>query len=321
MIVHANSARESHSIHAKPSHLSEKSPPQNAQLSPTEDRKIPASCLPPSYQSVRSKLSLISSPRVSIAPIAPNTLPHFRRLIALLLPIRYPERFFTETVSNPDISAISRVALWTDEARNRSKHRRVEVHANSEGRNEVTGQSRKAEADQQFRGGEGNCVKQNKGADGGRSTAGKNGEGEGRVIGGIRCRLEDVSNLSGNELAVSGAERRLYIQTLAVLSPYRSRGIARDLLDSVISSALSTSKETDWKVTEVYAHVWEANEEALRWYGKRGFKISEDIEKEYYRRLKPSGARVVRRKIWVRDYFGDDNAGTNAKAVSDSQNP
>lgn len=50
----------------------------------------------------------------------------------------------------------------------------------------------------------------------------------------------------------------------------------------------------------VTAHVWEANEEGLEWYKKRGFDI---IGKEgaYYHKLKPSGAILVRKWIGVAD--------------------
>ncbi len=56
-------------------------------------------------------------------------------------------------------------------------------------------------------------------------------------------------------------------------------------------------------MTGVYAHVWEANGEALEWYAKRGFEAGE-VDRGYYRRLKPDGARVVRRRVGVRDYLG-----------------
>ena len=47
----------------------------------------------------------------------------------------------------------------------------------------------------------------------------------------------------------------------------------------------------------VYAHVWEANAEGLDWYIKRGFTVEDGVVEGYYRRLKPDGARVVRRTI------------------------
>jgi ribosomal protein S18 acetylase RimI-like enzyme len=50
----------------------------------------------------------------------------------------------------------------------------------------------------------------------------------------------------------------------------------------------------------VTAHVWEANEEGLEWYKKRGFEIigREDV---YYHKLKPPGAILVRKWLGVAD--------------------
>ncbi len=56
-------------------------------------------------------------------------------------------------------------------------------------------------------------------------------------------------------------------------------------------------------VKEIYAHVWEANEEALEWYGKRGFVVESEVVEGYYRKLRPSGAKVVRRRVGVGDYL------------------
>ena len=60
---------------------------------------------------------------------------------------------------------------------------------------------------------------------------------------------------------------------------------------------------------EVYAHVWEANEEAIKWYIKRGFDVGEDVVEGYYRKLRPSGARVVRRRVGVGDWVGGVGGG------------
>ena len=57
-------------------------------------------------------------------------------------------------------------------------------------------------------------------------------------------------------------------------------------------------------VTAVYAHVWEANTDALEWYVKRGFEVEKGVVEGYYRKLRPAGARVVRRRLGVADYLG-----------------
>jgi len=96
---------------------------------------------------------------------------------------------------------------------------------------------------------------------------------------------------------VGRAETRVYVQTLSVLSPYRGMGVGTALLEAVVAAGVR-----GFGATGVYAHVWEANPEALEWYGKRGFEVGE-VEGGYYRRLKPGGARVVRRGLGVREYL------------------
>ena len=138
------------------------------------------------------------------------------------------------------------------------------------------------------------------------------------VIGGIQCRLEPLPGVPAgvsSSVGSAGAPQQqqqqqqqqphnLYIQTLAVLAPYRSLGIATALLDAVVSTALTHYACRDVNVKEIYAHVWEANEEALEWYVKRGFEVGEEVVEGYYRKLRPSGARVVRRKVGVGDWVG-----------------
>lgn len=74
-------------------------------------------------------------------------------------------------------------------------------------------------------------------------------------------------------------------------------GIGTALLEAVVRVAVRR-----YGVVAVYAHVWEANAEALEWYRKRGFEVGE-LEVGYYRRLKPAGARVVRRRVGVGEYL------------------
>ncbi|KAF1977706.1 hypothetical protein BU23DRAFT_452259 [Bimuria novae-zelandiae CBS 107.79] len=94
-----------------------------------------------------------------------------------------------------------------------------------------------------------------------------------RLVGAIRCRILPSANL--------------YISTISLLAPYRSHGIATHLLQKVAAKAVDK-----YGVRCVTAHVWEANEEGLEWYKKRGFDI---IGKEdaYYHKLKPSGGDVT----------------------------
>ena len=106
-----------------------------------------------------------------------------------------------------------------------------------------------------------------------------------RLIGAIICRVLPDSETVGND---NDLAPMLYISALAVLSPYRGHGVAMHLLEVTTKRAV-----TEYNITSVGAHVWEANEDALGWYRRRGFR-EVSHEPTYYRRLEPQGAVVVR---------------------------
>ena len=214
-------------------------------------------------------------PTFSVAPITVSTLPAYRRLITLLLPIRYPDKFYKDSIANSTPSSLALCALWPETPR--------------PGKRKLDSLN-----------------------DGTLSSVPAMDGLETKVVGGIQCRLESLPCPPPNVSPTSSTTppsplqqpHNLYIQTLAVLSPYRSLGIATALLDAIISTALIHYPPQNINVKEVYAHVWEANEEALEWYIKRGFDVGEEVEEGYYRKLRPSGARVVRRRVGVEDWVG-----------------
>jgi ribosomal protein S18 acetylase RimI-like enzyme len=149
-----------------------------------------------------------------------------------------------------------------------------------------------------------------------RDNRSKSADAEGEVVGAIRARLEDEitvlklppttiphsTTLLEPEAEIASSadskkhKKRVYLQTLLLLSPYRHHGIASSLLTSLLTSIHSLDMShlnSDIEIVSVQAHVHETNEEALQWYVKRGFTVQEEVE-GYYRRLKPSGARLVR---------------------------
>lgn len=123
------------------------------------------------------------------------------------------------------------------------------------------------------------------------------GKAKGRLVGAIRCRLfSHPPGESKSKARIDGP--MLYLSTLVLLSPYRGHGIAAHMLDNLIRSSVE-----DYEITSVGAHVWEANEEGLEWYRKRGFKeVSREVG--YYRRLKPQDAVVMLRDVGVLDLAG-----------------
>ncbi|MCJ1396421.1 hypothetical protein MMC18_009311 [Xylographa bjoerkii] len=220
-------------------------------------------------QQTASTHSLTRSPplpsHIAITPVTAAILPTFRRAISVILPIRYPNSFYTSILSDAASSSLSRAAIWYDRSR-ALKRKQEDAHSSS---------SQPAKDQLPY-------------------DSLENGE----LVGAIRCRLEPVP-IPPSPDGSSITEHQLYIQALALLSPYRGHGIAAHLLETVITEALRM--HTD--VSGVYAHVWEANEEGLDWYKRRGFVVEEPVIQGYYRRLKPDGARIVRRGIRVRDWL------------------
>ncbi|KAJ0605451.1 putative transferase transcription regulator GNAT family [Helianthus annuus] len=99
-------------------------------------------------------------------------------------------------------------------------------------------------------------------------------------VGSIACRLEKKED---------GAIR-VYIMTLGVLAPYRGLGIGTKLLNHVIDLS---SKEN---IGEIYLHVQANNEDAINFYKKFGFEITELI-KNYYARITPPDCYVVTKYV------------------------
>jgi ribosomal protein S18 acetylase RimI-like enzyme len=180
-------------------------------------------------------------PNASITSITAETLPAFRRMTSLLLPIPYPDKFYNEILTDDVASNISLVCLWTD----------------------------------------------------GRPAP----ERTARVVSGIRCRLLPYSPTvsSVHDDTVPKDVPSLYISTVTTLAPYRGHGLASALLRRVIARAIR-----DYGITTVTAHMWEANEDVREWYANHGFKEVR-FEEQYYRRLRPSGAWLLERKIGPQD--------------------
>jgi N-alpha-acetyltransferase 50 len=108
----------------------------------------------------------------------------------------------------------------------------------------------------------------------------------GFTVGAICCRVEDHKN---EETGTKG--KRLYIMTLSVLPAYRRRGVARFLVDHVLTSAAK-----DNSINDVYLHVQTSNEDALGFYEKLGFLKGEKLE-GYYKRVDPPDCYIVSKTL------------------------
>lgn len=138
----------------------------------------------------------------------------------------------------------------------------------------------------------------------------------GILVAGIRCRL--LSAACSPDLPppaptqqTTAPQPHLYIATLSTLSPYRHHGLATHLLAAVTRAAIERHK-----VGAVYAHVWVANEDGLAWYRRRGFAVLRRVE-GYYRRLRPSGAWVVWRRVGVGDMLAVGGADERMGGVEE----
>ncbi|KAB5547224.1 hypothetical protein GE09DRAFT_1130428 [Coniochaeta sp. 2T2.1] len=118
-----------------------------------------------------------------------------------------------------------------------------------------------------------------------------------KVVGGIVCRLETPPSTS-----TLPSISAIYIQSLTLLSPYRSLGLASAALEHVASTAALLNLDpaaaaTEIEIDTIYAHVWTENADGLRWYTSRGFKRQGRPVAGYYFRLRPDTAWVVSRSI------------------------
>ncbi|KAK4059998.1 uncharacterized protein Triagg1_10944 [Trichoderma aggressivum f. europaeum] len=112
-----------------------------------------------------------------------------------------------------------------------------------------------------------------------------------KPVGGIVCRVEPDVDVRA---AGSQAVQNIYIQSLCLLSPYRSLGLIAAALDDIIAAAVT---DPAVNVRTVTAHVWTENEEGLHWYEARGFHKQEPAIRGYYIKLRPDSAWLVSKPV------------------------
>ncbi|KAF8497650.1 N-acetyltransferase NAT13 [Gautieria morchelliformis] len=103
-------------------------------------------------------------------------------------------------------------------------------------------------------------------------------------VGTICCRMEKGDH---------EGEAKLYLMTMGILAPYRSRKLGTKALQEILTAASAHSKP---KITCVKLHVQENNEDARRFYERHGFKVI-GLESEYYKRIEPHGAWLLEKGI------------------------
>ncbi|CCC07697.1 hypothetical protein SMACR_01264 [Sordaria macrospora] len=240
-------------------------PPLSSLTSAPPPQQVPARPgVSPVTVTLPANIPVLPSPpsipsQASIVPVAEHHIAALRRINSLLLQVAYPDAFYAKVLEPLASGLFSRVILWSDDPASEPK-----------------------------------------------------------VIGGVVCRLEpnpflDPSNGQPQAPQIPSAQQQnqpgpapadspyhaIYIQSLALLSPYRSLGLAAAALDHIIASAsLLPAAGSTIDVRTIYAHVWTENEEGLQWYGQRGFRTEgRDPVRGYYFKLRPDTAWIVRRDI------------------------
>ncbi|KAH7157546.1 hypothetical protein B0J13DRAFT_172477 [Dactylonectria estremocensis] len=115
---------------------------------------------------------------------------------------------------------------------------------------------------------------------------------EPKVVGGVVCQIEPKLNAA--EPDNDHVPHNIYIQSLCLLSPYRSLGLVNAAVDSIVATAVA---DPTLGVTTLTAHVWTENEEGLKWYQARGFQHEEQPIRGYYMKLRPDSAWLVTRPV------------------------
>ncbi|KAG1716412.1 hypothetical protein ID866_764 [Astraeus odoratus] len=88
-------------------------------------------------------------------------------------------------------------------------------------------------------------------------------------------------------------EKDLYLMTMGVLAPYRSRQIGSQAIERIIKAATSHAKP---KINRIFLHVQVSNEDAKRFYERHGFK-EVGIHENYYKKITPRDAWILERQI------------------------
>ncbi|KJA20736.1 hypothetical protein HYPSUDRAFT_42820 [Hypholoma sublateritium FD-334 SS-4] len=104
-------------------------------------------------------------------------------------------------------------------------------------------------------------------------------------VGTICCRLENKDN-----------QRVLYLMTMGILAPYRSRNLGSQSLELVLAAAAARTKP---RIDKIYLHVQVANDDAKRFYERHGF-AEVRIHKDYYKKIAPHDAWVLE-KVFPHD--------------------
>ncbi|KAI0344658.1 acyl-CoA N-acyltransferase [Trametopsis cervina] len=101
-------------------------------------------------------------------------------------------------------------------------------------------------------------------------------------VGTFCCRIE-----------ADGDQAKLYVMTMGVLAPYRSRGLGAKSIEHIIQAAAAHTKPT---IKTIYLHVQTSNTGAKSFYERHGFK-EVGLAENYYKKIVPHDAWVLERAV------------------------
>jgi len=101
-------------------------------------------------------------------------------------------------------------------------------------------------------------------------------------VGTVCCRLE-----------TGDGETKLYIMTMGVLAPYRSRGVGSKCLEQILAAASSHVKP---KIGRIHLHVQISNRDAKKFYERHGFQQT-GIHENYYKKIAPPDAWILEKVV------------------------
>ncbi|KAG8528635.1 uncharacterized protein KY384_006322 [Bacidia gigantensis] len=246
-------------------------------------------------------------PDTIISRVKPEHLPSYRRLIGTSLPIKYPDKFFALSTTEPiDSGTIALCAVHSPPPEPSTTNKRKEdVYSLSQGPQVIACIQARLEPIHPPSLGHKTSI-------GTHAASGPSSQRPHPPQPGLQPQPPCQSFKTTTQTEYDG-EYAIYVQTLTTAPSHRTLSMATTLLAQLIFTALSTWSEpsplnvspstSGNKITMVYAHVWESNVDALEWYQNRGFEVLPEKVEGYYRKLRPSGARVVKRGIGVRDHL------------------
>ncbi|GAA5811134.1 hypothetical protein MFLAVUS_004563 [Mucor flavus] len=107
-----------------------------------------------------------------------------------------------------------------------------------------------------------------------------------QYAGAVCCRLEPSK--------YANYTARVYMMTLGVLKNYRSLGLGSILIENIMENA---RRATNPIVTSLYLHVQTANEQAIRFYTRNGFRI-QAVVYDYYKLIENRDAYILTRPVF-----------------------